>query len=191
MLESSSVLMPDSNGQYRLMLPPATPDNFTDLQAGAQAAIGGSPVFLIERPDGTVEPLNLRRDFAMTQQLIPFTPVSTATPQIVATAQPRPTVDPATDSTPPYARITPLPVTSPSAFEVSWQGQDDSGVDVYLVWVRIDRGEWTVWLETVETRATYTGAVGSLYEFDVWARDLAGNWSSETTLTAEAATRVE
>lgn len=191
MLESSHVLTPDENGQYRLMLPPATPDDFPTLQPGAQAAIGGSPVFLIERPGGAVDSVTLRRDFAMTPPIIEFMPVSTPTPQAVTETPPRPTIDPANDSTPPQARMNPLPVTSPATFQVSWRGEDNGGIDVYLVWVRVDRGEWVAWLETADTQAEYTGVAGSLYEFDVWARDLAGNWSPETTLTAEAATRVE
>lgn len=190
-LERANTLTPDENGQYRLLLPAATPDDFPTLQPGAQAAIGGSPIFLVERPDGAVTELTIRRDFAAALSVSESVPVSTPTPQVVIEAPPRPTIDPATDSTPPQARMTPLPVTSPATFEVSWQGQDDSGIDVYLVWVRVDRGEWVAWLETADTRALYTGTAGSLYEFDVWARDLAGNWSPETTLTAESATRVE
>jgi len=191
MLESSHALTPDENGQYRLSLPPATPDGFADLQPGAQAAVGGSPVFLIERPGGAAEAVVLRRDFASLTSIISSAPVSTPTPQIVIESPPRPTVDPAQDSTPPRARMTPLPVTSLADFEVSWRGSDDSGIDVYLVWVRVDRGDWTAWLETSQTRATYAGMTGSLYEFDVWARDLAGNWTPETSLNAEAVTQVE
>jgi len=189
-LESAHTLTPDENGQYRLVLPPATADGFKELQAGAEAAIGGSPVFLIERPDGVVESLTLRRDFASLTQVVDA-PVSTPAPQIIIDSPPRPTVDPSSDTTPPQARMNPLPVTSPAEFEVSWQGMDNSGIDIYLVWVRIDRGDWAAWLETADTKARYAGTLGSLYEFDVWARDLAGNWSSDTTLSVKAATRVE
>lgn len=191
-LENDERLTPDENGQYRIALPPATPDNFADLQPGAQAAIGGSPVFIIERPDALVDVPTLRRDFnGLARQTVSAPAALTPAPQVRVEAPPRPTVDPANDSRPPQARMNPLPVTSPTAFEVSWQGQDDSGIDVYLVWVRVDRGEWTAWLETAETRATYNGASGSLYEFHVWARDLAGNWTPDAALTADAATRVE
>jgi hypothetical protein len=46
-------------------------------------------------------------------------------------------------------------------------------------------------METADTRAEYAGVAGSLYEFDIWARDLAGNWSTRVELEPQAATRVE
>jgi hypothetical protein len=62
-LEETELLTPDEKGQYTLALPPASPDDFPELQAGAQAAIGGSPVMLIERPEGEVTIPPLRREF--------------------------------------------------------------------------------------------------------------------------------
>jgi hypothetical protein len=60
-----------------------------------------------------------------------------------------------------------------------------------VVWVRIDGGDWQPWLETPLTQGSYTGISGSTYEFAIWARDLAGNWSTNTNLQPQAVTRVE
>jgi hypothetical protein len=87
--------------------------------------------------------------------------------------------------------MTMLPVVSAPEFTVSWSGQDNSGIASYLVWVRVDGGEWQPWLDTDQTRATYTGTSGSRYEFAVWAVDLAGNWSSNTELAPQTATSVQ
>jgi hypothetical protein len=84
-----------------------------------------------------------------------------------------------------------LPVISPAVFMVSWGARDNSGVDYYLVWVRVNGGEWQPWLETSATSAEYAGESGNTYEFAVWAVDLAGNWSLNTELTPQAVTHVE
>jgi hypothetical protein len=66
-LESEQSLSPDVNGQYRLVLPPATADFFPDLQPGAQAAIGGSPLFLFERAGAPVGEVRILRPFRAAQ----------------------------------------------------------------------------------------------------------------------------
>lgn len=190
-LESSEIVRPDGENLYRFDLPPAKPDDYPQNPVGADAAIGGAPVIVIEKPGGKIEPLvvNLEISGVSTSavSLATAMPGPTRTPL----APPRATVDPASDNTPPTASINSLPVISASTFTVSWRGQDNSGIALYQVWVRVDSGAWTPWLETLDTSAEYIGQPGSLYEFDVWAQDLAGNWSTNVTLTPRAVTRVQ
>jgi hypothetical protein len=75
-------------------------------------------------------------------------------------------------------------------FTVRWQGQDEGGIAGYLIWVRVNGGDWQPWLETGETQADYTGAAGSTYEFAAWAQDSAGNWSADTEVITQATTAV-
>jgi hypothetical protein len=84
-----------------------------------------------------------------------------------------------------------LPETSPATFTVRWGGQDDSGIAGYIVWVRVDGGDWQKWLETSDVQADYDGTPGSTYEFALWAVDLAGNWSDNIDLPPQAATTVQ
>ena len=95
------------------------------------------------------------------------------------------------DACPRRQVVNPLPQTSAPSFVVTWQGQDDSGVESYLLWVRVDGGEWQPWMESPDTSAEYPGESGRQYEFDIWARDLAGNWSTRVELEPQATTRVE
>ncbi len=172
------------NGRYSLGLPPATRDDFPYLPVGEISGIGGPPLLLVERLDP-----------ALVAGLTP-SPVATVipldvTPGISITQVARPTVDPAFDTRPPVTRLEPLPEVSPTVFTVRWSAEDDGGIDKYLVWVRIDEGEWQPWLETPGTEGQYIGQSGSAYAFAVWAVDLAGNWSLNTELSAQATTRVE
>ncbi len=176
--EEDYVLTP-TDGQYTLGLLPATRDDFPNLPEGETAAIGGPPLILIERRDPS---LNL---------ITEATPLILTPGAITATQPPRPTTDPALDTTPPTTSMTPLPVISPPTFTVSWSGQDDSGIERYLVWVRVDGGEWKPWLETASTQGQYTGEAGKSYAFAVWAVDLAGNWSLNTDLSPQAVTTVQ
>jgi hypothetical protein len=176
--EEDYVLTP-TDGQYTLGLLPATRDDFPNLPEGETAAIGGPPLILIERRDPS---LNL---------ITEATPLILTPGAITATQPPRPTTDPALDTTPPTTSMTPLPVISPPTFTVSWSGQDDSGIEHYLVWVRVDGGEWKPWLETASTQGQYTGEAGKSYAFAVWAVDLAGNWSLNTDLSPQAVTTVQ
>lgn len=174
-----------TDGKYEIGLPAATRDDYPYLPAGQISAIGGSPLIMIERVEpGRINP-------ALPQ--FGDAPISEPIPAIgpASTPIPRPTVDPAFDTTPPVPNMTPLATASPASFMVNWSATDDSGIDHYLIWVRVDSGNWSPWLETSETQAEYSGVPGSTYEFAVWAVDLAGNWSLNTELTPQAITRVE
>jgi len=172
-----------TDGKYSIGLAPATPDDFPYLRPGEVSAIGGLPMVLIERIDPTL--------------VNGGTAVPTAAPilltpgAITATQPPRPTTEPEHDATPPTARVTPLPIISPTTFTVYWSGEDDSGIEHYLIWVRVDEGEWKPWLETNATQGQYTGEVGRRYAFAAWAQDLGGNWSLDTDLQPQAETTVQ
>lgn len=184
-LADERLIQPDADGEYVLVLPPADADDYPDLPFGADAAIGGDPLILIEKPDAEMPPF-VRYVPAHTAGAVALSHTETIQP----TRAPRPTVDPAQDRKPPTVRVNPLPVTSPQTFTVSWAGSDDSGIALYLVWVRADGGEWRKWLETEATSAEFSGVGGTRYEFDVWAQDLAGNWSPDIELAPRAVTRV-
>lgn len=167
-----------TDGLYTIGLPAATRDDYPYLPAGEASGIGGLPFILVERG---VTPL-----VEGTAEAISITPGA-----VTATQPPRPTIDPALDTTPPVPTMVALPVISPSKFMVSWLATDDSGIEQYLVWVRVNGGEWQPWLETSDTQAEYSGEPGNTYEFAVWAVDLAGNWSLNTELTPQAVTSVQ
>jgi len=184
------------NEEYTLTLEPAQPDNILDLPPNEISAIGGSPVILIQPigdtqssvtpnnlPSGATTPSPNENNNNLQGMLNP-TPGAILPPI-------RSTTDPTNDSRPPTTSMSPLPAVSPVTFTVSWSGDDDSGIEKYLVWVQINGGEWQPWLETERIEAVYTGVVGSTYNFAVWAVDLAGNWSTNTTLTPQATTQVE
>ncbi len=167
-----------TDGLYTIGLPAATRDDYPYLPAGEVSGIGGLPFILVERG---VTPL-----VEETAEATSITPGA-----ITVTQPPRPTIDPALDTTPPVPEMVALPVISPLKFTVNWSATDDSGIERYLVWVRINDGEWQPWQETSATQAEYTGEPGSTYEFAVWAVDLAGNWSLNTELTPQAVTSVQ
>jgi len=175
---------------------------------GDELTFGGSPFVLVQRIDPAlvgVDPLVVALEgasgeteaLARSATLAPIPGVSGSvlgeveTTPVPPTPDLRPTVDPALgDITPPTAFVQSLPVISPPDFTVRWAGQDDGQIALYLIWVRVDGGEWQPWLETAETQAIYNGAAGSTYEFAAWAQDAAGNWSTNTDLTAQAVTAV-
>lgn len=101
---------------------------------------------------------------------------------------PAPTIDLALDHEPPIALMEALPLYSQANFTVRWSGQDGSGIAGFIVWVRVNGGNWEKWLETSDVQADYAGAPGNSYEFALWAVDLAGNWSSNIDLLPQAAT---
>ncbi|MAS37914.1 MAG: hypothetical protein CL610_28220 [Anaerolineaceae bacterium] len=173
---------------YRITLPPATRDDFPFLAAGDGAAVGGPPMIIVEQAvrDLTTNP-------ALPQFEPPQTIPQVTNPNVNADTQVmRPTVDPAQDVAAPVTTMAPLPVVSPAQFTIVWNGQDDSGIDYFLVWVRVDGGTWQPWLEdTTQTQATFSGEPGKRYEFAVWAVDLAGNWSLNTELIPQAITSVQ
>lgn len=185
-LESESLLTPDNDGNYVITLPAAQPDNYPEPPFGADAAVGGEPFILIERTESRIEPF-VRYEPPTSAGQISISSVSTPAP----TLPPRPTIDPANDTRAPETRMNPLPVVSAPQFTVSWSASDDSGIAQYVVWVRADEGEWEKWLETSETSAEFSGVRGTRYAFDVWAQDLAGNWSQNFDLMPRAVTRIE
>lgn len=179
-LLNSAVITPDDEGLFHIDLPPAMPDNVPSPPPNQDSAIGGAPFILIENPGDRVR--ETRVDLTLDLSLPTPPPLSPAM---------RPTVDPANDTRSPTAMVLPLPPRSPATFTVTWEGSDDSGIDRYLIWVRIDGGEWQPWVETAHTSADYSGTPGRTYEFAAWAVDLAGNWSDNTDLKLQAGTRIE
>lgn len=188
-LDGSDYVLAPEDDLYRVTLSPATPDDFPFLAAGDGAAVGGPPFIIVEQAvrNLTTNPALPQFEPPAGTPRAPLDVTPGAVTEIV-----RPTVDPAQDRTSPATHMTPLPVVSPATFTVSWGGQDDSGIAGYLVWVRVDSGQWEPWLEDVtQTEATFTGESGRRYEFAVWAVDLAGNWSLNTELTPQAVTSVQ
>jgi hypothetical protein len=183
------------DGVYTLALSAAQPDSYPDLEAGDISAIGGEPVILVERLRGGAP-----SDMSDSNPALPAEPAS-GVPTAVSAPDRRiqptpgavlqqPTTAPAEDTTPPTTSMTPLPPTSPPTFQVQWSADDDGAIAQYMVWVQVNDGEWTPWLETTRTEGTYTGIPGNTYRFAVWAQDAAGNWSANTDLTPQAETRI-
>ena len=77
------------------------------------------------------------------------------------------------------------PSQDAESFQVSWTSQDDVAVASHDVDVSIDGGAWIRWISsTADTAATYVGARGHAFAFQVRARDQHGNtgaWSAPTT----------
>jgi MBG domain (YGX type) len=94
------------------------------------------------------------------------------------------------DAVAPTSSVMPLPaVTTNPTFMVMWDGKDDaggSGIDVFSVFVSIDRGPFDVWLQgTTEMEASYDGARGHSYAFISIATDNVGlHQSTPTTFQA-------
>jgi hypothetical protein len=84
-----------------------------------------------------------------------------------------------------------VPPLVPPAFEVSWTGSDlGSGLVDYDVWISIDGGPMTLWLEnTTSTEAGYVGQLGHTYGFAVVGRDRAGNQGPDP-VTPQVSTQV-
>ncbi len=180
-LYGNSLITPNENGEYVLELAAAKEMAYDGLEGFDRTAIGGAPVIVIESPNGGLG--------------APPALASTTVPLLEATAPPiptfRPTTAPEADTTPPRPFMNSLPVLSPSVFNISWGANDNGNVVTYLVWVKVNDGEWQPYLETSQTEATYTGIVGNTYRFAVWAQDEAGNWSANTTLEPMATTQVQ
>lgn len=166
-----------TDGKYTIGLEAAKPDDLPGLPLGEVSGIPGAPLILIEKVNPAL--------------LVTSAPLVITPGAITATQPARPTIDPALDTTPPTATVLPLPVVSPATFTVTWSGKDDSGIDRFLIWVRINEGEWQPWLETSATQGQYAGEKGKSYAFAAWAVDLAGNWSLNTELTAQTVTVVQ
>lgn len=171
-LQSNNVIYPNADGVYQITLPPALPQG---TRSGADIggwAIGGMPYILIEKRESEEAP-----EFERTPTPLPLPTI-------------RPTVDPALDRLPPTGRVLPLAEYSPTVFDVYWEGFDDSGVESFIVWTRVDGGDWVAWQTTDATHATYYGQTGQRIEFALWVLDLAGNWSTNITLQPQATTTI-
>ena len=185
-----------TNGQYTLGLEAASPTSHPGLPAGEPSAVGGPPLILIETithpPTPTPSPT-----VALPEGTLTAGPTSAPLTQqpgpITSTATLPPTLDPAFDTRPPVPSILPLPIVSPLTFTVSWSALDESGIRTYVIFYRVDGGEWQTWLTVTDgkTEAAFTGEAGRRYEFAVWAEDLAGNWSENVELSAQASTAVQ
>ncbi len=185
-IDNQNWLITPKDGDYQIGLPAATRDDYPYLAPGDVSAIGGQPYIMVEKPDNTVNPALMQ-----VTTIAPDASVGVTPGALTATQPPRPTTDPANDTTPPTTSMLAMSVISPPTFTVYWSGQDDSGIKTYLIWVRIDHGDWQPWLQTSATQAQYTGSSGHTYEFAAWAQDLAGNWSLNTELTPQAITSVQ
>jgi len=184
-LSGSQLITPNDKNFYILDMPPAVNDINQSGSDYGGVAIGGEPYILIEKRTGRVTGSDI--NLALPTLLPTLTPAPTLSP---TQSIPRPTVPPSSDTRPPVATILSLPETSPSTFRVEWTATDESGIQVYLIWVRIDGGQWLPWLETTDTSAEYVGQAGKTYEFSAWAQDLAGNWSENVQLSPQAVTTV-
>ena len=75
-------------------------------------------------------------------------------------------------------------------FTVTWSAMDDdSGVAVYDVQVKVDDGGWTAWLtDTEATEAVYSGELGHRYTFRVRATDNVNNtgaWAEASAVVVQ------
>lgn len=94
------------------------------------------------------------------------------------------------ENQPPQTAVTPLPAFSRNGLTVSWGGADPggSGIKSYDVQTRSNNGAWTDWMmDTADTQASYTGALGAVVQFRVRARDHAQNLETWPA-SADAAT---
>lgn len=196
-----TVFVVPENGNYQIPLNPAQRDNGTQFREGTFSNIGGEPVILIEPLSGELEStalegesaaLSVQSEGASGTPSAPIVPTAgSIIPNPNADAAPEFTPEILPDTTPPLPFVEGLPAVSPPTFTVRWGAQDASGIDRYVVWVKIDEGEWLPWLETSRTESAYTGEAGKRYQFAVWAVDVVGNWSANTDLQPMAETRVE
>ena len=145
-LQGNSRIAPNE-GIYRLQLASAESYNFTDIEPEQISAIGGEPIILIESVTGGLDDPN---DTSIETQGASGTPNAPVipTPGTVLVPIATPTIDPSTDTTPPTVTVQALPAVSGATFDVAWQGEDNVGIDRYFVWVRVNEGEWSPWLET-------------------------------------------
>lgn len=89
---------------------------------------------------------------------------------------------PPPDQTPPSSTITALPEESFAGFTLEWSGEDNSGIAFFDIFVAIDSGPFTPWLEgTTQNSALFEGDANRNYEFFSVATDTAGNRESAPT----------
>jgi hypothetical protein len=190
-------------GAFRIPLAAARPDNFPDAELDSNdiSSLGGEPVILVEFGTGlnivsgddtsTIAPDDPVRAIPLQPTPIPSSEQLFPTPGAVLVVPEATPALASDDTTPPVPYVDPLPATSATTFAVRWGADDDGAIARYVVWVQIDDGEWSPWLETTRTEGFFTAEAGSVVRFAVWALDTGGNWSLNTTLTPQAETRVE
>ncbi len=186
------------DGIYQIGLPAVAAGDYPMLTPSEISHVSGAPYILIEQVEPGWTPVDPQmvhiEGEAVTTLGAPDVPTVTAAAiiPVVATPPPipQPTVDVAQDTTPPIPLMQPLPEISPPQFTVRWSGLDNTGIASYIVWVRVDGGDWQKWLETSDVQADYDGTPGNTYEFALWAVDLAGNWSQNIELSPQAVTTV-
>ncbi len=100
---------------------------------------------------------------------------------------------PAADIAGPTSRMSSISAQSRQGFTVSWTGEDDRGISGYDIYVSIDGGAFTRWIEnTRATSARYRGDANHSYAFYSVAIDSSGNREAapgafdETTTTSIA-----
>ncbi len=210
-MDNQDFVISPTDGVYTIGLQPASPPGYPSLSREELAQIGAPPYIMIETVWNGASPADPAMAHLEGEQPVilgdatptaeesggtgeqpilgtlppPQTVMPTTAPTLI------PTLDPALDTTPPQPFVEPLPPVSATPFTVVWGAVDDSGIASYIVWVRIDSGDWGVWLETADSSAAYPGEPGHGYEFAVWAQDLGGNWSQNLTIEPMASTRVE
>jgi MYXO-CTERM domain-containing protein len=95
------------------------------------------------------------------------------------------------DTAPPLSTMEALPAeTVGTEIPVTWNGDDQGGVGIwdYTVKVSTNDGAFEPWLQaTSDTQATFAGAVGKTYRFQVVARDRFGN--VETKVAGDVETK--
>ena len=80
------------------------------------------------------------------------------------------------DQTAPTSRVSPLAAKSAVQFIVSWTGTDDHEFGAFDIFVSVNGGAYTPWLErTNATGALFQGELGKRYSFYSRATDAAGN----------------
>jgi hypothetical protein len=191
-LAGIETLTPNEAQQYSLDLGAAIPDNYPNLEAGDYSAIAGEPVILVQVAEGDLPPLVTDTVDVVGASGLP-TPGGDLSTLLPTTPLPliQPTPDVSKDREPPITSMPALPPTSPTTFTVRWSATDDVGVEHYLVWVRLNGGEWLPWLETTRTEGEFTGTSGILVEFAVWAVDFSGKWSPNVELSPQTSTQIE
>lgn len=197
------------NGAYNIQLRAAVPDRFPDLEAGDISAVGGEPVIIVERSTGAPPNIASAGDTSTsairdgeagnTQFTNPNRNSGIVTPipssdQLIPTPGSIllvPDFTPPPDTSPPVTTMDALPAISEPTFIVRWRARDASAISRYVVWVRVNGGEWMPWIESQRTEGVYTGTSGNTYDFAVWAEDTAGNWSQNTDLIPQMTTQVQ
>ncbi|MEL6150221.1 MAG: hypothetical protein AAGK74_02320 [Chloroflexota bacterium] len=175
-----------SEGRYSVTLPPARPNDDPQRPPGTSIPIGGTTYVMVEGVT-PAQTLVLEAGPGPTRE-----PRSSQIGSVLEGGPTDTTLAPISDDlTPPVTDMVDLPETSPVAFNVRWTGADNVGIERYLVWVRINDGEWQPWLETTRTDSDYVGVPGNVYAFAVWAVDAAGNWSLNTDLQPQTFTVVQ